>query len=112
MALMIEAMTGALAGRGRADPAEGWGATVYLQIQDPGAFSGLVEFKRQIDWIVAACHASTPREPGPPVRLPGERAIARKREQLRDGVALHPGIMPALQPWADKLSLELPVAIC
>jgi LDH2 family malate/lactate/ureidoglycolate dehydrogenase len=111
IALMIEAMTGALAGRGRADPVEGWGATVYLQIQDPSAFSGLDEFKRQIDWLVAACHSSVPRDAARPVRLPGERALARKQEQLQFGVALHPGIMPALQPWASKLSLTLPSAV-
>ena len=35
LALMIEAMTAALAGFGRADPKEGWGATVFVQVLDP-----------------------------------------------------------------------------
>lgn len=108
MALMIEAMTGGLAGYGRADPSEGWGATVYLQVQDPTAFGGMDDFRRQTDWLVQACHSARPRDPAQPVRLPGERALARKREQTRDGVALQAGILPALAPWAEKFALALP----
>jgi LDH2 family malate/lactate/ureidoglycolate dehydrogenase len=108
LALMIEALTGGLAGFGRADPKSGWGATVYLQLQDPSAFAGLDAFTRQTDWIVEACHDSMPRLASQPVRIPGERALHRKREQTRAGVVLHPGIMPALRPWAEKLQLDLP----
>jgi LDH2 family malate/lactate/ureidoglycolate dehydrogenase len=42
------------------------------------------------------------------VRLPGERGLALKRRQLAEGVSLHPGILPALEPWARKLSLPVP----
>lgn len=105
LALMIEALTGGLAGFGRANPNQGWGATVYLQLQDPAAFAGIDAFNTQTDWIAQACHDSNPRVPGQPVRLPGERALARKREQLEHGVALHPSIMPALKPWAEKFGL-------
>ncbi|MEN9762135.1 MAG: hypothetical protein RI906_1961 [Pseudomonadota bacterium] len=111
LALMIEALTGALAGRGRADPIEGWGATVNVQIHDPAAFSGLDAFTRQTDWITDACHRSAPRVPGVPVRLPGERGLARKQEQLSTGVALHPGIMPALTPKAAALGVALPPVV-
>ena len=37
LALLVEAATGALAGHGRADPNEGWGATVFVQVLDPEA---------------------------------------------------------------------------
>jgi hypothetical protein len=40
LAMLIEAMTGGLAGHGRADRVEGWGATVCLQLWDPAAFAG------------------------------------------------------------------------
>ena len=42
------------------------------------------------------------------MRLPGERALALKREQLERGVALYPSILPALEPWAEKLGVEVP----
>ena len=111
LALLVEAMTGGLAGHGRADPAEGWGATVCLQIWDPSAFAGTEAFTRQTDWLVDACHGSAPRDPALPVRLPGERGLARKREQTQHGVGLQPSILPSLAPWAQRLSVPLPVAI-
>lgn len=111
LALLIEALTAGLSGHGRADASEGWGATVYLQLQDPSAFAGAGAFTRQADWLVDACHAATPRVPGTPVRLPGERALARKREQSSDGVQLHPGILSAITPWAQKLAIELPAPL-
>lgn len=108
LALLIEALTGALAGHGRADPSEGWGATVFLQAFDPQAFGGRDAFMRQTGWIVDACHRATPRPGGPNVRLPGERGLALMRRQLAEGVALHPTILPALEPWAQRFGIPLP----
>jgi len=111
LALLIEALTAGLAGHGRADPLEGWGATVFVQALDPAAFGGADAFKAQMDWLANACHAATPRPGGPAVRLPGERALARYREQSAHGVALHPTIMPALESWAQKLDAMPPPAL-
>jgi LDH2 family malate/lactate/ureidoglycolate dehydrogenase len=105
LALLIEALTAALAGHGRADPSEGWGATVFVQVLDPSRFGGLAAFTRQMDWLVQACHDATPRVGGARVRLPGERALRLYREQRANGVVLHPSIMPALAPWAQKLGV-------
>jgi L-lactate dehydrogenase len=107
LALMIEAMTAALAGFGRADPKEGWGATVFVQALDPRAFGGLDAFLRQMDWLVGACHNATPREGVERVRLPGERGMKLHREQLERGVLLHPTILPSLAPWAAKFGVSL-----
>ena len=108
LALLVEALTSGLAGRGRADSQEGWGATVFVQVIDPAAFGGADAFKTQMDWLVKACHDATPRPGGPRVRLPGERALALHREQSANGVALYPTIMPSLEPWAQKLAVTLP----
>lgn len=110
LALLIEAATAALAGFGRAEPSEGWGATVFVQVLDPNAFGGLVAFTRQMDWLVDACHGATPRPGVERVRLPGERGLKLMREQLATGVALHPAILPSLEPWAAKLGVEMPVS--
>jgi L-lactate dehydrogenase len=62
---------------------------------------------RQTGWLVDACHVATPRPGGDRVRLPGERALARLRDQTEHGVALHPTILPALAPWGEKLGVRL-----
>jgi len=105
---MVEALTGGLSGHGRADPPEGWGATVYLQIIDPRAFAGAAAFNRQMDAVTAQCHASKPARADQPVRTPGERGLQRKAQSAQTGVALYPNIMPLLAPWAAKLAVALP----
>jgi LDH2 family malate/lactate/ureidoglycolate dehydrogenase len=111
LALLIEALTAGLAGHGRADPSEGWGATVFLQIIDPEAFGGLEQFARQMDWLRAACHEAAPRPGVEKVRLPGERGLARFHRQQRDGVELYPGIMEGLRTWIERLGVAPPQAL-
>jgi LDH2 family malate/lactate/ureidoglycolate dehydrogenase len=111
LAILIEALTAGLAGHGRADPAAGWGGTVFVQVLDPEAFGGLAAFKRQMDALADAAHNSKPRPGVDRVRLPGERGLQRYREQTAHGVALYPTIMPALAVWAQKYGVAVPVAI-
>jgi len=108
LSLTVEALTGGLAGFGRADPKQGWGATVFLQVLDPQAFGGQADFVRQIDEVARQCHASRPARTGRPVRLPGEQGFARAQRQRAEGVSLHGGIVEALQPWAEKLRVPVP----
>ncbi len=97
LALLIEALTGGLAGHGRADPAEGWGATVYLTLHDLDAFGGKRAFLRQMDHVAARCRENVPIDAAKPVRLPGERGLASCATAARtNGVRLHPSIAPAL----------------
>ena len=110
LALLIEALTAGLAGFGRADAVRGWGATVFVQVLDPAAFGGSDAFARQTDWLVDACHSATPRPGGEGVRMPGEHGMKRYRDQQAHGIALHPGILPSLQPWAEKLGVDVPAA--
>lgn len=105
LALLVEALTAGLSGHGRADPPEGWGGTVFVQVFDPEGFGGLAAFKRQMDEMVRVTHASQPRSGVNGVRLPGEAGMKRLREQREHGVALYPTIMPALLPWAQKLGV-------
>jgi LDH2 family malate/lactate/ureidoglycolate dehydrogenase len=111
LALIVETLTGALAGFGRADPKEGWGATVLVQAYDPGAFGGNEPFLRQADALVDACRTSRPRPGVESVRLPGQRGLALRREQLEQGVALHEDIVPSLLPWCSKLQVAWPAAL-
>jgi LDH2 family malate/lactate/ureidoglycolate dehydrogenase len=108
LGLMIEALTGGLAGFGRADPTEGWGASVFVQVLDPDAFGGRAALTRQTDHLRRISHASTPLPGVTRVRLPGERGLARKREQLEQGVALHASILPPLLLLATPLGIAPP----
>jgi LDH2 family malate/lactate/ureidoglycolate dehydrogenase len=111
LTLLVEALTGGLAGHGRADAKEGWGATVFLQIIDPRAFAGLDAFTRQTGTVVDRCHASRPARADKPVRTPGEGGLKLSEKQLRDGVDLYPSIMPSLVPWAEKYGVAAPAAL-
>lgn len=108
LSLLVEGLTGGLAGHGRADAKEGWGATVFLQVIDPRAFAGLDAFTRQTGAVTQQCHASRPAREGSPVRTPGEKGLALAKEQREAGVALYPSIMPSLEPWAKKLGVTMP----
>ncbi len=107
-ALLVEALTGGLAGHGRADPKEGWGATACVQVFDPALFGGADDFRRQTEFVAAKCRATPPRPGFERVRLPGESGLRKRTEQLERGVALYPSIMPALRPWAEKLGVMPP----
>ena len=108
MALIVEALTQGLSGHGRADPPEGWGASIWVQVQDPTAFAGADAFSRQTDRLVELCRTNPPRPGVDAVRLPGDGALSRKRTALADGVALYPGIMDGLAEWAGKLGVTAP----
>lgn len=108
LALLIEALTGGLAGFGRADPAEGWGATVFMALYDPDAFGGSDALRRQMDWLGDACRSNPPRVGHDPVRLPGERAMARRADQLAHGVRLYPAIVEPLEACGARYGVPFP----
>ena len=111
LGLLVETLTSGLAGHGRADPKEGWGASVIVQVYDPALFGGKDDFLRQTSHLAAACRAVLPREGFERVRLPGESGLRRREAQLAQGIELYAGILSALEPWAAKLGVALPVAI-
>ena len=108
LSLLVEALTGGLAGHGRADPREGWGATVFLQVLDPEAFAGRAAFERQLGEVARQCRGSRRADAARPVRLPGERGFDLAQKQREQGVVLHESILPALAPWAQKYGVAMP----
>ena len=111
LALLVEALTGGLAGHGRADPPEGWSANVFLQILDPARFGGMAPFVRETGHHVSRSRAAKPVSGGARVRVPGESGLLRREKQISEGVDLHPGILPALQPWSGRLAVPMPAPI-
>ncbi|HZP59235.1 MAG TPA: Ldh family oxidoreductase [Opitutaceae bacterium] len=109
LGLLVEMLTSGLTGRGRADPQTKWSANVFLQIFDPSLFGGREDFLRQTGWLSTACHETPPRPGFDRVRLPGENGLRRREAQLKNGVELHPAILPALKPWTEKLRVSPPL---
>ncbi len=111
LALIVEALTSGLAGHGRSEKPAAWTASIFLQLIDPEAFGGVDAFTREMQHLVQLCHTAPVAPGNPPVRLPGEGALARRRRQIRDGVELHEGILPALAPWAERSRVPVPIAL-
>ena len=107
LGLLVETLTSGLAGHGRADPKEGWTSHTCVQVFAPALFGGREDFLRQTESLAKVSRESPPRAGFDRVRLPGESGLRRRESQLADGVELYPGIMPALAPWAAKLSVPL-----
>ncbi|MCH2630576.1 MAG: Ldh family oxidoreductase [Pseudomonadota bacterium] len=111
LALIIESLTQGLSGFGRADPPEGWGASVYLKITDPRAYCGIQEFKRQTTWLANSCR-NNPAAPGfKAVRLPGDNAFRERETALQKGVSVYPGLLDELAPFAAKFQLDMPKSL-
>lgn len=108
LALIVEALTSGLAGRGRSERPPAWTASIFLQLIDPDAFGGRDAFAREMQCLVDLCHETPVATGNPPVRLPGEGALARRRRQIREGVQLHETIFPALMIWADRFGIAPP----
>ena len=96
---------------GRADAATGWGASLFVQVLDPAAFGGGDGFLRETGWLADACRGTPVRPGDPPVRVPGDGAMARRAEQSAKGVVLHPGVLPSLKPWCEKMGVRAPKSI-
>jgi L-lactate dehydrogenase len=107
--LLTEVLSQSLSGHGRSDAAgEGEANSVFLQVLDPRAFGEWQDYLREADYLLNACRNAAPDHVDAPVRVPGERAWARRQAGLAGGVALYPGVLEALRPWADRWRLGMP----
>lgn len=107
LGILSEALTHGLSGHGRVLEPAGWQANVFIQVLDPEFFSGADVLRRELSHFVDSAHAVPPIDPAQPVRVPGERGLALRETQLREGVSLSPAIVEGLKPWAKKYDLVL-----
>jgi len=109
LTLLTEVLSQALGGHGRRDAAaEGEANSVFLQVIDPRAFSEWDDYLAEADYLLDACRGAAPDHPDQPVRVPGERAWTRRATAMAEGFSPYPGIMEALEPWAERYGLVLP----
>ena len=111
LALIVEALTGGLAGFGRADPKQGWGATVHITLYDIDSFAGTDAFAKQMDEIAQQCHSNPPRPGVSAVRLPGQGGLGKREQQLKSGVRLHPSIAQSLAGFCDQYGEHWPAPL-
>jgi L-lactate dehydrogenase len=109
LGLLLEALTSALAGHGRADAPTEWGASVLVMVIDPAQFGGAAAFLRETGWMEQAVHDNPPGPAGQRVRLPGERGLALRADGLARGVALHPSLPAMLAARAAAAGVAAPV---
>jgi LDH2 family malate/lactate/ureidoglycolate dehydrogenase len=105
--IAVEALALGLSGYGRAQKPDAFGQSVFVQAIDPAAFAGREAFLKEMDHLVAACRASRPRPGVERVRVPGERALASRAEQEKNGVAVPAASLAKLEPWMKKLGVNL-----
>jgi L-lactate dehydrogenase len=105
--IAVEALSLALSGYGRAQKPDAFGQGVFIQALDPAAFAGRDAFLKEMDHLVAACRASRPRPGVEKVRVPGERALASKADQEKNGVKVSPATLAKLEPWLQKLGITM-----
>lgn len=106
LGVMVEALTSGLAGYGRVDNPDTWGASVFIQLIDPEAFGGRHGFQRVMQHLADACIRTKPI--AEPVRMPGSRALRLRDQQKKSGVRLHPSIPPALKVCGEEYGVAFP----
>lgn len=112
LALLTEALSGALGGFGRASQTGDSEANgVFVQAIDPALFAGRKAFEHEMGRLADQCRASAVSAGQEPVRIPGDRSLARKRDQLENGVGLVDPIIEDIRPWATRLDCIFPEAI-
>ncbi|MBP0445047.1 Ldh family oxidoreductase [Roseomonas sp. SSH11] len=104
--LMVEALSLGLSGHGRSTAPSRGGQGVFLQVIDPAAFAGREAFLRETTALAERCRASRPRAGGPPVRLPGERALANRARHLAEGLPYSRQVLDSITDWARRLGVE------
>ena len=105
LALLVEALTSGLAGHGRKDAPEQWGASATAVVIDPRFFGGLAAFTDETSFLGRLVLASRPLDPERPVRLPGQAGLALRRQALEQGVSLSPQLLADLDRLAGQLQL-------
>ena len=106
LALMIEALSNGLSGFGRRNGPESTCLSVFVQIIDPEAFGGRDALLAETSYLAEQCRSNPPRQGVDAVRLPGDGALARKRDALDKGVLLSTEIVTGLINAGARYSLD------
>lgn len=105
LAILVEALTSGLAGHGRKDAPDQWGASATAVVIDPRFFGGLEAFTEESSFLGKLILASRPVDPERPVRLPGQAGLKLREQALREGVSLTQKLVDDLNQSAARFQL-------
>lgn len=84
---------------------------ISLTLWNPKFFAGLEHMQTQAKKYIDYIHASTPIDSTKPIRLPGDRMHALKKERLRNGIPLNPRLTEVLLDMAKTLNVQPPAEL-
>ena len=72
-------------------------ASVFVMVVDPEHHGGRAAFERQTGFMAGAARGAKVPDGASAVRLPGERALRLRRQQMAEGVALSDELLARLR---------------
>jgi LDH2 family malate/lactate/ureidoglycolate dehydrogenase len=112
LALAIDFLTAGLAGmpigRDLAWENEQTQLAAFFLVLDPAAFGPPERFAAAVARLREQVHATTPVDPGSPVRLPGERGAAEHRRRLAEGIPVDLALWERMERRLTELGVEPP----
>ena len=112
LTLYSEIMTMALSQYGRRQGADDGDAnSIWIQVIDPSAFGEQKLFLQQVDDLLADCRNATPIDADTPVRIPGQRALQLKADQLKNGVQYSAATSKVLRRCSEFTGVSLPASL-
>ena len=111
LGLLVETLALAVPGYGRSRSRTTHGEGVFVQVIDPGFFAGDAVFAAEIDALTGACISARAADGSTPVRLPGQGAMRRRKEQLDRGLRLAPHMIRAMELASQGTGVSMPPAL-
>lgn len=112
LCLMSEIWTMALANYGRVHGSnDGESNSLFVQVLDPTAFGDASEFNAVTEDLLSRAKACKPVATTKPVRIPGERSMQLRAEQLSQGVTLDEATIGRLQRAAGRFGVTMPAPL-
>lgn len=106
LALAVDVLSQGLSGSGRSTKHGASTLSVFVQVLDPGAFSGLPSFVTESSHIGQACRNNRPRAGVEKVRVPGDAAAASRRRAEKLGIPVHDALLSELERRAGALGVK------
>ena len=107
LALGIEALSQGLSGSGRSKKPKSMNLSTFVQVIDPEAFAGLAAFKDEMTFLTQECISNPPINKKNKVRMPGEYALERRENAMKNGIELSEDTSYVLDTIAKKFKVNL-----